>query len=103
MTQGKLTEVPITFDGGELAWLDARNVNLKTKSPKLTDQQLGPFKITEKISDNADRLELPETMKVHNVFYVGLLSKVKKDETCKWDVQNVVGARSHGTQGGTGA
>jgi hypothetical protein len=37
ITQGKPTEVPITFDVGELAWLDTRNVNLKTKSPKLTD------------------------------------------------------------------
>jgi hypothetical protein len=23
-------------------------------------------------------------MRVHNVFYVGLLSKVKNDKTCKW-------------------
>ncbi|KAF8761431.1 hypothetical protein RHS01_00017 [Rhizoctonia solani] len=30
----------------------------------------------ERISSHAYRLELPETMKIHNVFYVGLLSKV---------------------------
>ncbi|KAF8757331.1 hypothetical protein RHS01_04118 [Rhizoctonia solani] len=39
---------PIEFEIGEEAWLDARNVNLKTLSPKLTEQRLGPFKVTKK-------------------------------------------------------
>ncbi|KAF8753958.1 hypothetical protein RHS01_06573 [Rhizoctonia solani] len=64
---------PIEFEIGEEAWLDARNINLKTLSPKLTEQRLGPFKVIEKISDRAYRLELPPTMQIHNVFYVGLL------------------------------
>ncbi|QRW23994.1 Retrotransposable element Tf2 protein [Rhizoctonia solani] len=71
---------PIEFEIGEEAWLDARNVNLKTLSQKLTEQRLGPFKVIEKISDWAYRLELPPTMQIHDVFYVGLLSKVKKDK-----------------------
>jgi hypothetical protein len=62
MTRGKPTEIPITFHIGEEAWLDAQNVNLKTKSPKLMDQRLGPFKVTEKISNTAYGLELPATM-----------------------------------------
>ncbi|KAF8754650.1 hypothetical protein RHS01_05816 [Rhizoctonia solani] len=70
---------PTEFEVGEEVWLDAKNVKLKTLSPKLTEQQLGPFKVTEKISDRAYRLELPPTMQIHNVFYVGLLSKVKQD------------------------
>ncbi|QRW23208.1 Retrotransposable element Tf2 protein [Rhizoctonia solani] len=78
MTAGETGE-PISFEVGEEAWLDAKNVKLKTLSPKLTEQQLGPFKITEKISDRAYRLELPPSMRIHNVFYVGLLSKVKRD------------------------
>ncbi|CCO35597.1 hypothetical protein BN14_09715 [Rhizoctonia solani AG-1 IB] len=85
MVKGKPTEIPLSFEIGEEVWLDARNVNLKTKSPKLTDQRLGPFKVTEKISDTAYRLKLPATMRVHDVFYVGLLSKVKKDEKRKWE------------------
>ncbi|QRW23943.1 Retrotransposable element Tf2 protein [Rhizoctonia solani] len=66
---------PIEFEIGEEAWLDAKNVNLKTLSQKLTEQRLGPFKVIEKISDRAYRLELPPTMQIHDVFYVGLLSK----------------------------
>ncbi|KAF8748607.1 hypothetical protein RHS01_10693 [Rhizoctonia solani] len=78
MTAGETGE-PISFEEGEEAWLDARNIKLKTLSPKLTEQRLGPFKITKKISDRAYRLELPPSMRIHDVFYVGLLSKVKKD------------------------
>jgi hypothetical protein len=47
MTWGKPTETPLSFEVGEEAWLDAWNVNLKTKSPKLTDWHLGPFKVTK--------------------------------------------------------
>ncbi|KAF8697498.1 hypothetical protein RHS03_07767, partial [Rhizoctonia solani] len=71
---------PLEFEVGEEAWLDAKNVKLKTLSPKLTKQRLGPFKITKKISNRAYRLDLPKTMQIHNVFYVGLLSKVKQDK-----------------------
>jgi hypothetical protein len=73
-------EVPETFDIGEKVWLDSRNLRLKTNSTKLMDQRLGPFKVLEKLSDRAYRLDLPEHLKIHNVFYVGLLSKVKEDE-----------------------
>ncbi|QRW25691.1 Retrotransposable element Tf2 protein [Rhizoctonia solani] len=71
---------PTKFEVGEEVWLDAKNVNLKTLSPKLTEQRLGPFKVSKKISDHAYWLELPPTMHIHNVFYVGLLSKVKRDD-----------------------
>ncbi|KAF8694673.1 hypothetical protein RHS03_08144, partial [Rhizoctonia solani] len=80
MTAGEEGSPP-QFEIGEEAWLDAKNVNLKTLSPKLTEQQLGPFKVIEKISNQAYQLELPPTMRIHNVFYVGLLSKVKRDKT----------------------
>jgi hypothetical protein len=65
-------EVPETFDIGEKVWLDSQNLRLKTNSTKLTDKPLGPFKVLEKLSDLAYRLELPEHLKIHNVFYVGL-------------------------------
>ncbi|KAF8747904.1 Chromo (CHRromatin Organization MOdifier) domain [Rhizoctonia solani] len=51
---------PVEFEIGEEAWLDAKNVNLKTLSPKLTKQRLGPFKVIEKISNRAYRLKLPQ-------------------------------------------
>ncbi|KAF8751497.1 hypothetical protein RHS01_08596 [Rhizoctonia solani] len=46
-----------------------------TNSNKLDPKRLGPFEVTEKISSHAYRLRLPDTLKIHDVFYVGLLSK----------------------------
>ncbi|QRW15583.1 Retrotransposable element Tf2 protein [Rhizoctonia solani] len=79
MTAGE-SRSPTKFKIREEVWLDAKNVNLKTLSPKLMEQRLGPFKVVEKISNRAYRLELPPTMQIHNIFYVGLLSKVKRDK-----------------------
>ncbi|KAF8753823.1 hypothetical protein RHS01_06832 [Rhizoctonia solani] len=70
-TTGMIPEYSI----GKKVWLDGKNIELRTNSNKLDPKQLGPFKVTEKISSHAYRLELPETLKIHNVFYVGLLSK----------------------------
>ncbi|KAF8751627.1 hypothetical protein RHS01_08519 [Rhizoctonia solani] len=69
--QGTVPEYSI----GEKVWLDGKNIELRTNSNKLDPKRLGPFKILEKISSHAYRLELPETLKIHDVFYVGLLSK----------------------------
>ncbi|QRW26650.1 Retrotransposable element Tf2 protein [Rhizoctonia solani] len=70
-TTGMIPEYSI----GKKVWLDGKNIELRTNSNKLDPKRLGPFKVTEKISSHAYRLELPETLKIHNVFYVGLLSK----------------------------
>ncbi|QRW21868.1 Retrotransposable element Tf2 protein [Rhizoctonia solani] len=78
MTAGETGE-PISFEVSKEAWLDAKNVKLKTLSPKLTEQRIGPFEITKKISDCAYRLKLLPSMRIHNIFYIGLLSKVKRD------------------------
>jgi hypothetical protein len=40
-------EVLNTFEIGEKVWLDSCNLRLKTNSPKLTDQCLGPFEVAE--------------------------------------------------------
>ncbi|QRW23180.1 Retrotransposable element Tf2 protein [Rhizoctonia solani] len=48
---------------------------LRQSKTRMVAGEAGPFKVTEKISDRAYRLELPPTMRIHNVFYVGLLSK----------------------------
>ncbi|KAF8760778.1 hypothetical protein RHS01_01317 [Rhizoctonia solani] len=70
-TTGTLPEYSI----GKRVWLDGKNIELRTNSNKLDPKRLGPFKVTEKVSSHAYCLELPETLKIHNVFYVGLLSK----------------------------
>ncbi|QRW20558.1 Retrotransposable element Tf2 protein [Rhizoctonia solani] len=73
-SQGIVPEYSI----GKRVWLDGRNVELRTNSNKLDPKRLGPFKVIEKISSHAYRLELPESLKIHNMFCVGLLSKSHK-------------------------
>ena len=66
--------MPISFEVGEEAWLDAKNVNLKTKSNKLTERHLGPFKVVEKVGSLSYKLQLPDYLRrIHPVFHVSQL------------------------------
>ncbi|KEP45651.1 putative Transposon Tf2-1 polyprotein, partial [Rhizoctonia solani 123E] len=80
MTTGQKEEVPKKFEIGEKIWILAKNIQLKSSSPKLTNRRIGPFPIKAKLSDWAYEVELPETLKIHPVFYVGLLTKAIEDE-----------------------
>ncbi|QRW25227.1 Retrotransposable element Tf2 protein [Rhizoctonia solani] len=71
---GNKGTIPV-YSIGEKVWLDGKNVELRTNSNKLDPKRLGPFEVLEKVSSHAYRLKLPETLKIHDVFYVGLLSK----------------------------
>ncbi|KAF8667767.1 hypothetical protein RHS04_09261 [Rhizoctonia solani] len=66
------------YSVGKKVWLYGKNIELRTNLNKLDPKRLGPFRILEKISSHAYCLELPETLKIHNVFYIGLLSKSHK-------------------------
>ena len=61
------------FQVGQKVWLLRRNIHTTRPSSKLDARKLGPFTITEAIGRSAYRLELPGTMKIHNVFHVSLL------------------------------
>jgi len=62
------------FSVGNLVWLNARNVKTKRPSKKLDHKRLGPFKITDKVSSHAFRLQLPKALQaLHPVFHVNLL------------------------------
>ncbi|QRV82498.1 Retrotransposon nucleocapsid protein [Ceratobasidium sp. AG-Ba] len=78
MKAGNNSTLP-DFKVGDKVWLDAKNLQTQRPSKKLDHQRLGPFKILEQISPAAYRLDLPASMKAHNVFYVGKLSPYKFD------------------------
>jgi len=54
--------------------------NIKTKRPteKLDHKYFGPFVVKRKIGQRAYELELPARMKIHPVFYVGLLEPYRE-------------------------
>jgi hypothetical protein len=65
----------ITFEVGDKVWLSAKHIQTARPSKKLDYKRLSPFKVTKVINRNAYRLELPYSMKVHNVFHVSLLDR----------------------------
>jgi Chromo (CHRromatin Organisation MOdifier) domain len=67
------------MEEGNQVWLEAKNFKVKG-AKKLMPRRYGPFNITKKISPVAYQLDLPQSMKIHNVFHVDLLSPYKETE-----------------------
>ncbi len=64
---------------GDKVWLEGKNLHI-TGTHKLLPKRYGPFTIMERIGPVAYRLELPLSMKVHNVFHIDLLMPYKEME-----------------------
>ena len=59
------------FEVGDWVWLSSEDINLQLPTEKLGDQQLGPFKILEKIGPLDYQLDLPLSLDwLHPVFHV---------------------------------
>ena len=67
------------FQVGDLVWLNRKNIKTIRPCRKFDFKLLGPFKISEKVTDVNFRLDLPQSMKVHNVFHVSLLEPYRKN------------------------
>jgi transposase InsO family protein len=61
------------WEVGSEVWLSTKNLRTKRPARKLSEAFSGPHKILEKVSSHAYRLELPPSMKIHNVFHISLL------------------------------
>jgi hypothetical protein len=69
---------------GEEVMLSTKNISLRrvgdaTTTPKLMPKWVGPFKVVQTIGKAAYKLELPPTLKIHNVFHVSLLKPYRSD------------------------
>ena len=65
------------FKVGDLVWLKVTNLSTDEPSPKLVSKCHRPFKIKDKLSDLTYCLELLPQWRIHDVFHVNVLSKVK--------------------------
>ena len=67
---------PKHFHVGERIMLSTQNLKrLNQPSKKFRSRFIGPYKIIEKISSQAFKLDLPSNMKVHPVFHISLLKE----------------------------
>ena len=65
---------------GDLVRLSTNNLKTSRPCRKLEFKRVGPFEVLEKRSDVSYRLKLPESMRVHPVFHVSLLSPYRQSE-----------------------
>jgi hypothetical protein len=61
------------YQVNDKVWLSTKNLRTERLSKKLDYKQVRLFKILEKIGQAAYRLDLPVSMKCHNVFHTSLL------------------------------
>src|SRR4051812_2400160 len=71
------------FDIGDQVLLSTSNLRLASlaqqPSRKFQPRYIGPYKILEKISPVAYKLQLPQTFKIHPVFHISLLKRFHED------------------------
>ena len=63
---------------GDLVWLSTKNILTERLSKKLDHKRIGPYKVTELVGSSY-QLELPESMRIHDVFHPSLLRPAAKD------------------------
>ena len=67
----------VTLHVGQQVMLSTKNIKLKLPSggtPKLMPRYIGPFTIIKQINPVAFRLDLPPSIRIHNVFHISLLT-----------------------------
>ena len=64
----------------DMAWLSTKNIQTARPTVKLDDRHVGPYRVI-RVFDNplVVELELPESVKIHPVFHVNLLSHAAND------------------------
>jgi hypothetical protein len=83
---------PHEFKVGERVMLSTANLNFTHSAlgKKLKPKFIGPFTITRVINDVAVKLDLPSSIKVHDVFHVSLVKPAVEDPTAHPDLHTAV-------------
>ena len=63
------------WDVGDRVWVSTKSWKTARPSRKLDQQMAGPYRVLEKVGTNAYRIDLPASIKVHNVINASKLRK----------------------------
>ena len=96
---------------GDLVWLLTKNIHTERPSKKLDHKKISPYRITELVGSSY-RLDLPASIRIHNVFYPSLLRAAAEDplpgqhnnppppvvvsDEEEWEVDDILNAKRHG-------
>ena len=100
----------VSYDIRDKVWLSTKNISIDRPSKKLDHKMIGPFDVIRKKGISLE-LQLPQAMKIHNVFHPNLLQKASTDPLTgqvnepappiiidnkeEWEVEDILDARSH--------
>jgi len=68
-----------SFQAGHKVWLNAKNIRTRRPSRKLDNKRYGQYEVKGKIGTHAYHLDLPNTMKIHNVLHLSRLDLATND------------------------
>ena len=73
----------IVFKVRENVWLSTRHFRTTRPSQKLDYKRTGPYTVSKVINKNAYKVDLPYTIRKHNVFHVSLLDRYTPPTACQ--------------------
>ncbi len=88
-----------------MVYLLRRNIKTKRPSDKLDHTKLGLYKIIKKLGPVIYRLEMPEGMRIHLVFYILLLEPAlsnakpgpveinKETQEARYEIEQIMGSK----------